>query len=149
MVKRLDNAGQQIDVPLIEFLDDTTHLPKKKVTARLLMLRRTTQDWNLTYDDGVTTSDIMDDIPYCHFVLDGRTDNLDFGNIIELFYPPVLDSLNRAKFVSEAIRLTPVDMQNFDHFIPIFSTKYSCYFYMNKINNFKSGYLTMCDLIRL
>lgn len=64
-------------------------------------------------------------------------------------YPYLVRMLNRTRIVKERFYLTPEDVKDFDHTIPVYSRKYGRYFYVNKIKDFIAGRLTECELIRL
>jgi hypothetical protein len=57
--------------------------------------------------------------------------------------------LNRARLMVEKFNLSPLDLANFDHSIPVYLSKYSCCFYVNKINNYIPGRLTEVELVPL
>jgi len=45
--------------------------------------------------------------------------------------------------------LNPIDINKFNPKIPIYLDYYGAYFYVNKINNYETGKLTKCDIIRI
>ncbi|MDR2065475.1 MAG: biotin/lipoyl-binding protein [Prevotellaceae bacterium] len=57
--------------------------------------------------------------------------------------------LNRCRLVIEKFHLTPLDLKDFDHSVPVYLSKYGCCFYVNKINNYIPGRLTEVELIPL
>ena len=57
--------------------------------------------------------------------------------------------LKRARLVVEKLYLTPIDLIDFDHSIPVYLSKYAYCFYVNKINNYIPGRLTQVELIPL
>jgi hypothetical protein len=57
--------------------------------------------------------------------------------------------LDRCRLVIEKFHLSPLDLKDFDHSIPVYLNKYGCCFYVNKINNYVPGKLTDVELIPL
>jgi hypothetical protein len=57
--------------------------------------------------------------------------------------------LNRYKAIEEEILLTPLEVLQFDYLTPVWIKKYNAYFYVQKINNFKEGVVTKCNLIKM
>lgn len=121
----------------------------KAVTPRILMLRPETYELNYIDIYGTDDETITTNVPFCHFRIAGRSDNLDWVNLLSLNYKEIIQSLNQYKKVNDLFRLTPYDVQDFDHFILWYIEKYSAYFYVNKIKDYKNGFLTNVELIRL
>jgi hypothetical protein len=66
------------------------------------------------------------------------------------YYKVLQDGLlNNSRVVKERLRLTPIDMHNFSHAVPIFLSKYGCCFYVNKINNYQPNRLTEVELVAM
>lgn len=149
-VKRLGYAGDppgQYSMPLIDKIDpNLTAVFKindsKNVSPRIVRLKRGDATYPFNAGFGWT------DNPFCIFD-DGSEDSLSFENLLIKYYPITIQSLVKAKKIPPQFRLTAQHVQNFDHFIPIFISKFAAYFYVNKISNYKSGELTTVELIRL
>lgn len=57
--------------------------------------------------------------------------------------------LHQTRCMKETLLLTALDVKDFDHSAPIYLSKYSCCFYVNKINNFRSNRLVEVELVAL
>lgn len=68
-------------------------------------------------------------------------------SIVDTSYPAIEKVLSNSKIVERRFYLTPADIQDFDHTIPVYVD--GRYFYVNKIRNFVNNQLTTCELIRL
>jgi len=70
-------------------------------------------------------------------------------SFVDNYYARLIEMLNRAKWIDEEFWLTDKDIEEFDHFIPVYIQKYGAFFYVNKIKNYISGQLTKCEIIKL
>lgn len=70
-------------------------------------------------------------------------------NLLDEFYRVLINMLSKFKKVTAYFKLTEVDVQNFDHMIPVYIEKFGEHFFVNKISNFKPGSLTQVELYRI
>lgn len=95
------------------------------------------------------------DVPFCYFKKDGKTDNLDFDNLILNHYGTIIGILYNCKFYECNGTLSAVDIANLDFNIPIYLNiqedefKVNGYFYLNKVDNWNGKNSTALQLIRL
>ncbi|MDR1454647.1 MAG: hypothetical protein LBJ01_03250 [Tannerella sp.] len=69
--------------------------------------------------------------------------------VVDMGYSILQDKmLKHAVILEDMFFLTPEDMERFEPSIPVFVEKYGAYFYVNKIRNFETGKLTVCELVR-
>ncbi|RCH53941.1 hypothetical protein DJ568_15490 [Mucilaginibacter hurinus] len=88
------------------------------------------------------------DVPLTYFYLDGLR-NLDFKSLLTDKYKQLSVALHHAQVINTTLKLNNLDIEEFDHLIPVFIRKYSRYFYVNKISNYIDGQLTKVQLIRI
>lgn len=71
-------------------------------------------------------------------------------DFINAFYNDLTTKmLVSAKIVEEVFWLEPKDVENFNHFIPVYLKQYGKYFYVNKVIDFVENQLTTVELIKL
>jgi len=80
-------------------------------------------------------------------------------SLINNFFAPLVKMLNQARVIEVYLNLTDEDIQKYNSihaeancphaFVPVFFQQFSRYFYINKIQNYISGKLTKCELIKL
>jgi hypothetical protein len=66
---------------------------------------------------------------------------LSFGlpnNLLETYYHELSNVLNYAKYVKCLLKLNPTDIHNLDFSIPVYIEYFQCYFYINKIEQYKA-----------
>lgn len=83
-----------------------------------------------------------------YFYIPGLS-NLDFPSLIATRYKQLNRTLTLTKRIGVSLRLTPTDIADFSHFIPVYIRKYGFNFYVNKINGYQEGDVTKVELIRL
>jgi hypothetical protein len=74
---------------------------------------------------------------------------LDMASIVGLNYPSMTKLLNKSKILSVNLWLNDNDVTDFDFSVPYYIKQLGDYFIMNKINNFITGKITKCELIRI
>ncbi|MDR1348573.1 MAG: acetyl-CoA carboxylase biotin carboxyl carrier protein subunit [Prevotellaceae bacterium] len=112
------------------------------VNLRLLFLDRTTgRQWTFRAPDGIegTLSTVWTAVfmPVGMEVFISEYDTVAGG------------LLDRCRLMVEKLYLTPLDLKDFNHSIPVYLNKYGCCFYVNKINNYVPGKLTEVELVPL
>lgn len=147
-----------LDVPYInqyDVIDDNFSL---SVQPRLLYLDKQAvlSGGDMKYIDGVNSPQTSNtNIPLCYFVLAGKTSLGWNNNLLENNYYELQNCLTNVKRVTGMFKLTAIDISELDFSIPIFlnvqtpKIQINGNFYLNKINNFRNGELTQCELIRL
>jgi len=71
------------------------------------------------------------------------------GNLLPDYYGFVDSFIAQPKLVTCELMLTPVDVQQFSPFVPVYISKFSSYFFVNKINNWVKGKTCKVELIRI
>lgn len=132
----------------IPLLDDEGKLTNSR-KPRVLILEH--QTLTVDYVDGVNFAyyAVNESLPVTYFSRPGDALNLTFQNFINLYYDALLDVLTDVKFVQAYLLLTPRDIAELDHFIPIYLSFFAHYFYINKLVNFIEGEETRAELVRL
>lgn len=157
MIERLDSTNP-VKVPRINRFDETASpvVPSIKTEPRLLILDLhpdiSGEDVSsLTYNDGTSSASITTDVPYCYFIHPDKEQNLGWNNsLLRDNYSEIVSMLNRAKKIRVKFKLNSIDIQNVDHFRPIYLKQFAAYFYLNKIINYVgANRLTDVELIRL
>ena len=79
--------------------------------------------------------------------------------LIDVFYPRLVDMLDAAKVFEVYLNLNDEDIDRYNQvhaeancpyaFIPVYLQQFGRYFYINKIQNYVSGRLTKCELVKL
>lgn len=150
MVKRLDGE----DVAYINLLDGSGNFSVDS-EPRVLILEKKTQVGNdIEYIEvlggGPVSSNEDTDLPYTYFILPDKDYNLGFeDNLIDTHYSDLVSMLHRVKKLTGKFNLNAQDINQCDHFIPIWLSQFGHYFYLNKIEDFVAGQLTKCTLIRI
>ncbi len=76
--------------------------------------------------------------------------SLSIEHFINSYYTTLsIQLLQRVRVLKEKLWLRPIDIQNFDHRMPIYFSKYNSCFYMNKINNYQPNKLTEVELVAI
>lgn len=71
-------------------------------------------------------------------------------DLLDTFFQEITGGLlDKAKMVTADFYLTPLDIEMFDPFTPVYLKQHGAFFYVNKISNFVSGQLTTVELIKL
>lgn len=93
---------------------------------------------------------IYNNIPIPYFILPNKSVNLGFANnLINQNYTRLIQCLNPLQIKEEYYYLTETDIDQLDHFIPVWVEKHNAYFYIQQIKGFKNNQMTKCILIRL
>lgn len=74
---------------------------------------------------------------------------LSFDEIIKDYYLPLKQILDRSTIVNTEVWLTDTDIVNFDFKKLYYIKQLSNYYIVNKINNYISGRVTKCEMIRV
>jgi len=112
-------------------------------------------------DGEVTTRAFKDGKPHIVEISNGQVtfmsaqmnakiaNHVNAQSFVDNYYARLIEMLYRAKWIDEEFWLTDKDIEEFDHFIPVYIQKYGAFFYVNKIKNYISGQLTKCEIIKL
>lgn len=149
MVDRMFANGSSIRVPYINKINTQTGKPQYKTSIRFAIDDTKTTGWYLYYNDGVNNLLQISDLPFCYFIDSGQQYNLDWETLLNEYYPTLIASLRNTKVVRARFNLELLEVHNFNHFIPVYISKFNSYFYVNVIENFKHGQLTTVELIRI
>lgn len=74
---------------------------------------------------------------------------LPFRDIVQDYYEPLKQILNRALIITAEMYLTESDIVNFDFRKLYYIEQLSGYFMVNKINNYIPGKVTKCEMVRV
>lgn len=118
-----------------------------KISPRCAILRRYDVADGIKYHDTGDTTETTD-LPFCHFALNGYK-GLGFDELIDEYYDVVVDILQNCKYLNATFHLKAIHIHRFDHFVPVYISKFSAYFYVNVIKDYVSGKLTAVELIRI
>lgn len=137
-----------------EFYDITdptreTHFTREG-PARILMSRWTTGTTLQVAmpSTGVPIITIINNYQDAYFIETNRK-GLDWEELLADYYPFVELFTNQPKQVTAELLLTPVDIQRFNPFVPVYISKFSSYFFVNKITNWVKGKTCKVELIRI
>lgn len=78
-----------------------------------------------------------------------RFNPLNAQRLADLGYSGLAKMLSNTGKVTEMLRLSPIDVANFDFSKPVYIEKYGAYFYVLKIANYRADKLTQVELLRL
>ena len=116
-------------------------------SQRILMHRPYVSLSNITITDGTTPTTVTA-IPLCYFTLGGFP-GLGWTELLTTYYTVIINLLQQFKKVTVMMKLSSVDVQNFDHFMPVYIPQLSANFYVNVNKNYKYGELTAVEIVRL
>lgn len=74
---------------------------------------------------------------------------LSFKDIVQNYYGPLQQVLNKSIVVEVELYLKETDIANFDFRKLYYISQLSSYFIMNKINNYMPGKMTKCEMVRV
>lgn len=75
---------------------------------------------------------------------------LKYQDLINYHYKELILMLIRVRLLKVDTVLDPTDIENLDHFIPIYLKQFTAYFYLNKVDRYvNDGRLTPTQLIRM
>lgn len=75
--------------------------------------------------------------------------NISFQQYINTNYSQIINLLNNMHLIKVRMKLSLLDVYNFDFFKRIYLQQYGAFFYLNKISNFEKDKLTEVELIRI
>lgn len=130
------------NIPTIEAVDSLNKW--QKPGWRLLQIDRQITTHQVNYNDGTSSVNTTDSIPFTQFE--------GFNELVPKYYEILTDILDRTKVIVLPIKLDATDIQELDFVIPIFldvpELDVNGYFYINKISNYKEG-VTPVELVRI
>jgi hypothetical protein len=125
-----------VNIPKIRALNSNTEWQKPE--ARILQVVKQDLDFDVTFDDGTSSTTTDEDINLSTFV--AMPDLLPY-------YSAIRAILDKTKVIRIPFKLTSIDIQNVDFMRPIYLNGFGK-FYLNRIENYK-GDITFCELVRL
>jgi len=122
----------------------------QKISPRILRVVTVNKGSGGTFDfhqgAGVNSEN---DISAGRFVDTGDADSIEGQNLLDEHYKGFVAAAKRFKKISAFFFLTAADIQNLDHFIPVYVEFLGSKFYINKVKNYISGQSTKVELFRL
>lgn len=76
-------------------------------------------------------------------------DFLEFQGFLDTNYPEVVNLLNNVIIVKARMKLSVMDIYQFDFFKRVYLEQYGSYFYVNRISNFQKDKLTEVELVKI
>ncbi|MEO6521359.1 MAG: hypothetical protein ABIN91_06775 [Mucilaginibacter sp.] len=119
-------------------------------TENRICLLNTVNTQLIYYDTNGSGTTITDNIPLTFFS-SGSADvpDLTLPSIFNNHYKDLVTVLNDQRKLTCYLRLTEMDIQQLNFFIPIYIQKYASYFYISKITDFTGVKPVKVELIRL
>ena len=114
---------------------------------RICLLNPTGGTLNYNTNGNIIT--VNDNIPLCYFTSAAGGADLTMTSIFKNHYPDLLAVLNDQRKLTCYLKLTEEDIQTLNFFIPIYISKYQCYFYLSKITDFTGLKPCKVELVRL
>ncbi len=74
---------------------------------------------------------------------------MGYDDLLTRNYQPLFKMLTKARKITRYAMLNEVDLQQLDHFIPIYDERESQYYYLNKVVDYMQGQPTKVELIRI
>lgn len=126
---------------------DTQNMSEAK--PKLLYLKRSEEEpqlseWVWKFNNQLYNSNI--DVLFFYYA---TFSELEMSNFQECYATLTYGLLKDTRLVVEKLWLTPNDLVDFDHSIPVYLSKYNCCFYVNKVSNFTPGKLTDVELVAI
>jgi len=90
-------------------------------------------------------------VPYSYFIKEEKEHNFGFGNsLIVDYYGSLSGVFNYSKVIECEMRLTTLDIANFDPLKPVYIREFDAHFYVNKIKfEYTSRKSSVVELIKL
>lgn len=124
--------------------DGTEPIKYKPLDKRYYFMRAQLNAGNITLK-----STALDESVASNFYYRESYYKLPFSDIIQDYYGPFQQILNKAQMVTAELWLKDTDIVNFDFSKLYYIKQLSSYFLVNKINNYVPGKVTKCELIRV
>lgn len=121
----------------------TSVIAPKSTGVSTFKIRR--ENLSITYKmfDIDTNRTFTGSIPFLSY------ENVGMQFYIDNFYPAFTKMLERPKKRIDYFYLTNIDIYNLDFFKLKYIKQLGQYYYLNKVNNFRSGKVTKCELIQV
>jgi hypothetical protein len=103
----------------------------------------------VTFVDGDSQVVINDVLSVPYFYKPGGNFSLLWDDLRVAYYPELEKILQQTKKVVRYILLTPRDILELDLLIPVYLEQDSAYYYINKIDSWRSGQPTKVELVKL
>lgn len=88
-------------------------------------------------------------VPVAWFEIYGKDLNLGWFHLLNKFYPDFIAMLQNYLKTTVPVLLKPTDISGLDFSFPIYLSRFSAYFYLNKINQYRKNVPVKIELIRL
>lgn len=146
-----EQVERMIGIDMCQIKKVTAGELSEKTEPRIVIIDLTTAGTTIDFTDGVSVVDSTDDYASTHFISPSHTFNLGWGSSLSDNLVEIENTLNGFKALGLLLRLTTLDIAKLDFFIPVWIDKYSMYFYISKVNQFKINEFdsTRVDLIKL
>jgi hypothetical protein len=162
---KMEKQLVELDVPIIRKIESTVvdfagvPVGDFKTDAAPRILVDDTQDIiggdvNYIYSNTsfplLGTTSFSTNVPLCYFRLPGKAFNLDFFSQLLYNYQGLIACLDKSKKATLPFKITTTDIEELDHFIPVYLAQCGLYFYINKIINWIKGTsITKVELVLL
>lgn len=85
------------------------------------------------------------------FINPANQQNLGYNNsLLRDYYNSYARIFNRVQVITAQFKLTTIDIQNLDHFTPVYIAQFGNYYYVNKVMNYVGGNkLTKVELVKI
>ena len=103
----------------------------------------------INFTDGVVTVVVNDTISTPYFYKSDGEHSLLWDDLRKLYYPELEKILQQTKKVVRYFLLTPRDILELNLLIPVYLQQDGCYYYINKIDAWRSGQPCKVELVKL
>ena len=104
---------------------------------------------SVTFTDGTNRITVNDMISVPYFYKSGGEHSLLWEDLRIIYYPELEKILQQTKKVVRYFLLSPRDILELNLLIPVYLEQDGCYYYINKIESWRSGQPTKVELVKL
>lgn len=104
--------------------------------------------YQLVYNDSAISSAITNP-PLTYFRKTNGRNNLDFNSLLKTEYYFLVAMLTDFKKVTVPAHFNQLDIEQLNHFYPLYDTVTSSYYYLNRVYPYIAGKLTTLEMIKL
>lgn len=146
-----EQVERMIGIDMCQIKKVTAGVQEEKTEPRIVIIDLTTGGTTIDFTDGVSVVDSTDDYASTHFISPSHTFNLGWSSSLSENLVEIVDTLLGFKLLNLLLRLTTLDIAKLDFFQPVWIEKYSTYFYVSIVNQFKINEFdsTKVELIKL